>query len=217
LADPKSTIKEPTECTSRRHNYLCKELANRQHDRFCIDQSWYNNRKSMESFLSSTANNNKRQKIDCDDTVSDLDTIMPDGWTMHNSVFFLTKVGQEWSTHHGKHTFPNAIVYPNIVSSTPGDVFDSGEDVWMRAAIDKANELGFCRIDISCGAIIPTEWVECHGGSTQDLFRCHPSFHSCPYLRWSWQDWAMIRWVPHVIPDMASENDIIASSYTVAA
>ena len=27
----------------------------------------------------------------------------------------------------------------------------------------------------------------------------------------------MICWVPHVIPDTASENDIVASSYTVAA
>jgi hypothetical protein len=106
----KSTVKEPTECISWRHDYLCKELANRQHNRFCIDQSRYNNRESMESFLSSTATKNKRQKIDCNDTVSDLDTIMPNGWTMHNSVFFLTKVGQEWSTHHGKHTFHNAIV-----------------------------------------------------------------------------------------------------------
>jgi hypothetical protein len=178
----KSTVKEPTEHTSRRHDYQCKELANQQHDHFCINQSRYNNRKSMESFLSSTANNNKRQKIDCDDTVSDLDTIMPDGWTMHNSVFFLTKVGQEWSTHRGKHTFPNAIVYPNIVSSTPGDVFESGEDVCVCAAIDKANKLGFCCIDILCGAIIPTKQVECHGGSTRDLFWCHPSFHSYPYL-----------------------------------
>jgi hypothetical protein len=105
----------------------------------------------------------------------------------------------------------------NIVSSNPGDVFDRGEDVWVRAAIDKANELGFCRVDISCGAIIPTERVECHGGSTQDLFRCHPSFHSYPYLQQSWHDWAMIRWVPHVLPDMASENDIITPSYTVTA
>ena len=51
----------------------------------------------MESFVSSTANNHKRQKIDCADTVSDLDTIMPNGWTMHKPAFFLTKVGQEWS------------------------------------------------------------------------------------------------------------------------
>jgi hypothetical protein len=139
------------------------------------------------------------------------------GPSMHKPVFFLTKVGEEWSTHCGKHTFPNAIVYPNIVSSIPGDVFDSGEDVWVCATIDKANKLGFCRIDVLCGAIIPTKRVEHNGGSTQDLFRCHPSFHSYPYLQRSWHDWAMIRWVPHVIPDMASENDIVASSYTVAA
>ena len=114
----KSTVKEPTERTSHRHDYLCKELANRQHDRFCINQSRYTNWEFMEKFDSSTANNNKRQKVDCDDTVSDLDTIMPDGWTMHKPVFFLTKVGEEWCTHCGKHTFPNAIVYPNYFHET---------------------------------------------------------------------------------------------------
>jgi hypothetical protein len=113
---------------------------------------------------------------------SDLDTILPDGWTMHKPVFFLTKVGEEWSTHHGKHTFHNAILYPNFVSSNPGDVLESGEDVWVHAAINEANDFGFCRFDILCGAIIPTEWVESHSGTTQDLFWCHPSFHSYPYL-----------------------------------
>jgi hypothetical protein len=136
---------------------------------------------------------------------------------MHKPVFFLTKVGEEWSTHRGKHTFHNAILYPNFVSSNPGDVFDSGEDLWVRVAVDEANDLGFCRLDISCGAIIPTERVECHGGTTQDLFRCHPSFHSYPYLRRSWHDWAMIRWVTDDIPDTASDDDVDASSFNVAA
>jgi hypothetical protein len=214
----KSTVKAPTERTSRRHDYLCKELADRQHDRFCIDQSRYSNLELIEQFHSSTANNNKRQKVDCNETVSsDLDTILPNGWTMHKPVFFLTKVGEEWSTHRGKHTFHNAILYPNFVSSIPGDVFDSGEDLWVRAAVDEANDLGFCRLDISCGAIIPTERVECHGGTTQDLFRCHPSFHSYPYLRRSWHDWAMIRWVTDDIPDTASDDDVDASSFNVAA
>ena len=136
----------------------------------------------MENFQSSTAINNKRATNECNDTVSDLDTILPAGWTMHKSVFFLTKVGQVWSTHHGKHTFNNAIVHPNIVSSTHGDVFDNGEDIWVQATIDEANELGFHRVDISCGASIPTERVVWSGQSTQDLFWCHPSFHSYPYL-----------------------------------
>jgi hypothetical protein len=113
---------------------------------------------------------------------------------MHKSVFFLSKNGHEWSTHHGKHIFANQVVYPNFVSSTAGDVFDNGEDIWVLKAVEKANELGFRRIDISCGASIPTEQAERIGQTTHDLFRCHPSFHSYPYLRRSWHDWAMIHW-----------------------
>jgi hypothetical protein len=91
-----------------------------------------------------------------------------------------------------------------------GDVFETGEAEWVQAAVNKADELGFSRVDVFCGAIIPTERVGDRNmkRSSTDLFRCHPSFHSYPYLRRSWHDWAMIKWKPHDGGD---------SEYTVAA
>jgi hypothetical protein len=127
---------------------------------------------------------------------------------MHKSVFSLSKRGDQWSTHHGKHTFINQIVYPNFVSCIVGDVFDNGESMWVLRAVEKADELGFTHIDVCCGASIPTERVERSGEETKDLFRCHPSFHSYPYLRRSWHDWAMIKW-----SDDANEDSV----YTAAA
>jgi hypothetical protein len=166
----KSTVKEPTKRTSRRHDHLCKELAARQHDRFCISQSRLENSTLMDDFVTRSSPNRKRQRIPCGDTESSLCTTLPPGWTMHKSVFSLSKLGDQWSTHHGKNTFMNQIVYPNFVSCIVGDVFDNGESIWVLRAVEKANELGFTHIDVCCGAGIPTERVERSGEETKDLF-----------------------------------------------
>jgi hypothetical protein len=190
----KSTVKQPTERTSRRHDHLCKELAARQHDRFCIAQSRIENSSLYDNLESRTSPDSKRQHLECDDNHS-MATTLPSGWRMHKSVFSLSRSGEQWSTHHGKNTFLNRIVYPNFVSSTPGEVFGNGESLWVVRAVEHADELGYTRIKVCCGASIPTERVERSGQPlTNDLFRCHPSFHSYPFLRWSWHDWAMIRW-----------------------
>jgi hypothetical protein len=93
----------------------------------------------------------------------------------------------------------NQVVYSNFVSRLEGDIFKSGESEWVQASVDRADELGFSRVEVFCGAIIPTERVGDQNMSRQstDLFHCHPSFHSCPYLQRSWHDWAMIKWQPH--------------------
>ena len=126
-------------------------------DGFCISQSRHANHTRWDDFHLHTSQNNKRQRIQCNDTDSSLATVLPAGWTMHKSVFFLSKNGHEWSTHHGKHIFANRVVYPNFVISTAGDIFDNGEDIWVLRAVEKGNELGFRRIDISCGESIPTK------------------------------------------------------------
>jgi hypothetical protein len=206
----KSTVKEPTKRTSRHHDHLCKELANRQHDRFCVSESRFHNKESWDNFVSSTTRGHKRQLVDFDDDTSITDTILPEGWIMHRPIFHLLNQGGQWSTFLGKSTFTNQVVYPNFVSKMEGDVFETGEAEWVQAAVNRADELGFSRVDVFCGAIIPTERVGDRNmkRSSTDLFRCHPSFHSYPYLRRSWHDWAMIKWKPHDGGD---------SEYTVAA
>ena len=84
----KSTVKEPTERTSRRHDHLCKELAARQHDRFCISQSRIANSQLLDDFENRTRNDRtrkdrKRQCIECEDQESMSTTVLPLGWTLH--------------------------------------------------------------------------------------------------------------------------------------
>jgi hypothetical protein len=207
----KSTVKEPTKRTSRRHDHLCKELASRQHDRFCVSESNLHNKQSWDNFVSFTTRSRKRRIDVVNEESSVADTILPPGWTMHRPMFYLSKREGQWSTFLGKRTFMNQVVYPNFVSRLEGDIFESGESEWVQASVDRADELGFSRVDVFCGAVIPTERVGDRNMIRQstDLFRCHPSFHSYPYLRRSWHDWAMIKWQPH---DGEEESD-----YMVAA
>ena len=104
-------------------------------------------------------------------------------------------------------------MYPNFVSSTPGEVFDNGESLWVLKSVEHADQLGYTHIEVCCGASIPTERVERSERQSNDLFRCHPSFHSYPFLRRSWHDWAMIRWSD----DDDESNDSDKSVMTVAA
>jgi hypothetical protein len=116
----KSTVKEPTKRTSRRHDHLCKELAARQHDRFCISQSRLEHKALWDDFVSRTTPVPKIRRIDCDATESSVSTILPPGWTMHKPVFSLSKSGDQWSTYRGRMTFSNQVVYPNFLSSIKG-------------------------------------------------------------------------------------------------
>jgi hypothetical protein len=74
---------------------------------------------------------------------------------------------------------------PGCLSQQKEDVFESGEAKWVQASVNRAvDELRFSWVDIFCGAIIPTERVgdQNMSMSSTDLFRCHPSFNSYPYL-----------------------------------
>jgi hypothetical protein len=157
----KSTVKEPTKRTSRRHNHLCKELASRQHDRFCVSESNLHSKQSWDNFVSFTTRSRKR-RIDVGNAESSIaDTILPPpGWTMHRPIFHLSKRQGEWSTFLlGKSTFMNQVVYPNFVSRLEGEKFESGESEWVQASVDRADKLGFSLVDVFCGAFIPTQRV----------------------------------------------------------
>jgi hypothetical protein len=163
-----------------------------------------------DNFVSFTTRACKRRLVDCNDDSSIADTILPLGWIMHRPMFHLSKWGGQWSTFLGKSTFANQVVYPSFVSKLEGDVFKSGEAKWVQASVNRADELGFSRVDVFCGAIIPTKRVgnQNMSRSSTNLFCCHRSFHSYPFLQPSWHDWAMIKWQPHDGGD---------SDYTVAA
>jgi hypothetical protein len=182
------------------HDHLCKELASRQHDCLCVSESNLHNKQSWDNFVSFTTRSCKRRIDDGNEDSSIADTILPPGWTMHRPMFhLLSKREGEWSTFLGKSTFMNQVVYPNFVSRLEGDKFESGESEWVQASITWADELGFSRVDVFCGAIIRTERVgnQTMSRQSRDPFRCHPGFHSYPYLQRSWHDWAMIKWQPH--------------------
>ena len=195
----KSTVKAPTKQTSRRHDHLAKELAFRQFERFVCTESKVHMNKSIESC------GKQKQKRVCfgfdNDGVIDNDatstttnaTEKPAGWLLHKPVFYLTREEDagEWSTHVASHTWDHKVVYPNFVSKCRTDYFPEGgvEESYVVKLAQYAMGQGYKRIDCSCGASIPsTRDME------RDIFRCHPSFHSYPYLKRPWHDWAMVKW-----------------------
>jgi hypothetical protein len=150
----KTAVKEPTKQTSPRHDHLCKELSNRQHERFTIAESSRTNKASLEAFEQSVA----KESIE-KDTIFDEElmvTVLPTEWSLNQSPFQLIKKGNDWSTHHKRHTFHNQIVYPNFVTAIGGEVFGEWEHLWVKEAVNHANGLGYQRIDVSCAATIPS-------------------------------------------------------------
>jgi hypothetical protein len=196
----KSTVKAPTKQTSRRHDHLAKELAFRQFERFVCTESKIHINKSVEY-----CGNRKEKRvclgIDNDGTIIDNDatsttttaTEKPAGWLLHKPVFYLTREEDagEWSTHVAGHTWVDRVVYPNFVSTCHTDYFPEGgeEESYVVKLAQYAMDEGYERIDCSCGASIPSSRV-----TERDIFRCHPSFHSYPYLKRPWHDWAMVKW-----------------------
>jgi hypothetical protein len=131
----KSSVKEPTKRTSRRHDHLRKELTSQQHNCFCVSESVLHNKESWDNFVSFTTHSRKR-RLDGNEDSSIADTILPPGWIMHRQMFHLSKRGGQWSTFLGKSTFTNQVVYPNFVSKLEGDVFKSGEAKWIQASVN---------------------------------------------------------------------------------
>jgi hypothetical protein len=116
---------------------------------------------------------------------------MPSGWELHRAVFSLTRQdNEEWSTHVSGYTHLHRVVYPNFVSGRPGDIFDDGEDDYVKKLAVYSRDSGYRRIECSCGAFIPST-----RGNERDIIQCHPSFHSYPYLKRPWHDWAMVKWL----------------------
>jgi hypothetical protein len=130
-----------------------------------------------------------RSVADNDDTSTG--TERPADWELHRAVFSLTrKDNEEWSTHVAGHIHPHRIVYPNFVNGRQGEIFDDGEDEYVKKLAAYSRECRYRRIECSCGAFIPST-----RGNERDIIRCHPSFHSYPYLKRPWHDWATVRWL----------------------
>jgi hypothetical protein len=125
-------------------------------------ESRLENKELWEELVLSTPPAPKRIRTDVNDQYYGGDNaILPEGWIMHKPVFYLSKIGDQWSTYHGRNTFVNQVVYPNFVSNADRrEVFETSEAEWVQVAVNKADELGFTRIDVFCGAIIPTERVD---------------------------------------------------------
>jgi hypothetical protein len=104
----------------------------------------------------------------------------------------LTQEGdEEWSTHVGSiHTHLHRVVYPSFISKRKTDIFEDGEEEYILELADFSRDQRFQRIECSCGASIPSTH-----GKQRYILRCHPSVHLYPYLKRSWHDWAMVKWL----------------------
>ena len=95
-------------------------------------------------------------------------------------------------------------MYPNFVSKRNTEVFEDGEEEYVCKVAQHARDKGFQRIDCSCGASIPSS-----RGHERDILHCHPSFHSYPYLKRTWHDWVMVKWL---IPDGQIEEYVLVAA-----
>ena len=134
-------------------------------------------------------------------------TEKPMGWELHTPIFNLSRQGDgPWSTHLHSYMHENKLVYPNFLSKVDTDVFKDGEEKYVRKVAQYAHEHGFKSVECSCGTTIPLSWL----GSTTYVLHCHPSFHSYPYLRCPWYDWAMVKW--QVDDDVVGDNEVLVAT-----
>jgi hypothetical protein len=205
----KSTVKAPTKITSRRHDHLARDLANRQHERFVCGASLTATAKSIDDSPSDKVNmdsTQRRIRMRLSDDTPSVATEKPTGWELHSPVFNLTRQGDgPWSTNRGSYTHTGKLVYPNFLSKVDTDVFQDGEAEYVRKVAEYAREHGFQRVECSSGATIPSS-----RGQQRDVLRCHPSFHSYPYLRRPWYDWVMVKW--QVDDDVAGDNEVLVAA-----
>jgi hypothetical protein len=188
----KPTVKWPSELTSRRQDFLLKELAQRQQERFAVAESKKNNDPIWQEFQSFNEKElpKKRARSDLDDSASLL-TDKPDEWKMELPKFSLSFHANEWSTHHRKYTHRNQIVYPDYNSTRSDSVYSHGQQGdWVLCLADYAKDQNFRLIECSLCCKIPSA----KDGASADILHCRPSYRSYPYLRRSWHDWAMVRW-----------------------
>jgi hypothetical protein len=79
------------------------------------------------------------------------------------------------------------------------DSVEVNANPWVQCAVDKALSLGFRQVDFAFSCDVPRN-NDAAAQSTRlgkplhDSFRCSPSFHSYPYLKRPWFDWAVIQW-----------------------
>ena len=178
-----------------------------QHERFVCIKSKITNASVMDyccKEVESRTNRRTRARVTEDVSISTV-TDKPVGWELHTPVFYLLRGdGDElWSTHIRTHTHAHQIVYPTFVSKHDTDVFTDGEEEYIKLVSVYALNKGFKRIDCSCGASIPSSRCQ-----ERDIFHCHPSFHSYPYLKRPWYDWVMVKWRNTADDDSKDDEEV---------
>jgi hypothetical protein len=189
----KQTVKWAPELTSRRQDFLLKEVAQRQQEQFSVKESKTKNAAVWQEFRTQKEQEptQKRAWLDHDDDSVSLFTDKPDEWKIDLPKFSLSFQDSGWSTHHRKYTHTNQIVYPDYNSSSSEAVYNHGHQAaWVACLADYAKDHCFRLIECSLSCKIPSA----RDGSSADIFHCRPSYHSYPYLQRSWHDWAMVRW-----------------------
>ena len=179
-------VKSPSKRTSRQQGKLGHELMRRRHEIQVVEESRLLRKDVMDSIYSSFSKPSSKRKrgdeVVGSDTADNMDQV-PTGFRVHCSQFHATKNSSNgtWSTFRGKDVFAGVAKHPYFEG-------EKGDD-WVHAMLEKADSLGRSEVRFSFGCDVPNESGGCH-----DIFRCHPDYHSYPYLRRSWHDWAMVSW-----------------------
>lgn len=164
----KVVVKQQTARTSRQHHRFLLDLMNRYHEEKVVGISQRVLFQRGEwSFGKSSTRVTSTGEYNYD-------------YRLPQVKFFLEKVEGIWVTTIGRKRYPRAF-HPDR-----NDVV--GND-WVMKLCQKADENGFDMISCHYACQVPTSEKQSH-----DMFRCDPDYHSYPWKKRSWHDWAMIRW-----------------------
>jgi len=207
----KGKVKQPTARTTKRQDRLALDLCNRQRDSYLAeasDRTWKGRLDSLRSTRQSARTRRFRPNHSLSSPTREDDTSTrtdkPAGYRPGAVRFSVTQDHESgvWSTHCRVRVFdfPGRTVYPDLTAPVmTQDSVEVNANPWVQCAVDKALSLGFRQVDFAFSCDVPRN-NDAAAQSTRlgkplhDSFRCSPSFHSYPYLKRPWFDWAIIQW-----------------------
>ena len=180
----KDLVKKPSKNTCRRQDRLDLDLLNRDYERRLCDVAekhllevgWL---PPVEDNLSEEQEFGRHH-------------IMPMSkkFIFSTPAFYASKVNGTWCTLDSTmKLIANEPRYPDLPEDQGNSrVTAAIEYVESLPSSDQLDTIAFC---YSCR--VPSSNPGHH-----DIFRCHPSYHSYPWSRRPWNDWAMVNWIRKV-------------------
>ena len=180
----KDMVKKPSKNTCRRQDRLDLDLLNRDHERRICDVA--------EKDLINTGWLPTPQGSQIPNQEVGRRHIMPtsERFIFSTPAFYVCRDGVSWRTFSANmKQLSQEAIYPDLPGNQGNQrVLRVIEHVESLNSEDPLDRIAFC---YSCR-------VPSSNPSNHDILRCHPSYHSYPWSRRPWNDWAMVSWTRSV-------------------